>query len=192
MRKNFALFVGALSFCLFLARDVKAGSFTTAVLGAQQAQVAAKIQELQRDADNLRDFVRNPDGSVRQMNQYDADTYCKSQGTRLPTVRELALYCQSLGAKGISATERDGYYLVRGSDSVGNPDSFYFSNEGYQRPTGDFGNYWFWSSSVDSNYSYYAYYVRSHFGGIYAGIRSYDYNRGVRCVRSVGSTAVAR
>lgn len=102
----------------------------------------------------------------------------------MPTAREFALYAQNLGAQGISETAKDGYYLVKGSDSAGNPDHFYFSYKGYQRPAGDLGNYWFWSSSVHPDDSDYAYYLYGDDGHVYYGYRSSDVViSAVRCVR---------
>ena len=51
---------------------------------------------------NLSDILRNSDGSVRLMTRKDAENFCKSQGMRLPTAREIALYSQGLGAKGVN------------------------------------------------------------------------------------------
>ena len=87
------------------------------------------------------------------MGQADAIQYCWIEGAHLPSARELAQLSMSLGATGIMVS--------CGSDSLCHPvnetnpagsDSFNFSYAGYQRPPGDLGNNWFWSSSV---YSYY-------------------------------------
>ena len=151
---------------------------------ALQAKVEARLAVLLKNiAPNLTDIVRNADGSVRHMNQYDADSYCRNQGQRLPTARELALYSQSLGAQGISETKKDGYYLVKGSDSAGIPDNFYFSSKGYQRPSGDLGSFWFWSSSVHPDFSDNAYVLYGDNGGIDGDRGGFDINA-VRCVRS--------
>ncbi len=99
-------------------------------------------------AASLTEIARNEDGSVRRMTQYDADRYCRHQGQRLPTVRELALYAQSLGAQGISEKQKDGYYFVRGMDSLGNPDNFYFSDKGFQSNSEE-DSFLLWSSSID-------------------------------------------
>ena len=114
----------------------------------------------------------------------EAKKICHDKGMRLPTARELALASQSMGAKGISETKKDGYYLVKGSDSSGKPDPFYFNNKGYRRPAGELGNYWFWSSSGHPDYSGNAYILVGTYGyidGVY--YRHYSSNA-VRCVQS--------
>ncbi|HAZ13361.1 MAG: hypothetical protein A2X86_14940 [Bdellovibrionales bacterium GWA2_49_15] len=122
-----------------------------------------------------------------RVTQYEAERICKGKGMRLPTARELAQVAQiEHGAEGISETERDGYNLVKGSDSSGNPDHFYFSYKGYKRPADDLG-YWFWSSSVHPDDSDYAYSLDGLVGDVYHLYRSnvsyYDADA-VRCVRS--------
>lgn len=151
------------------------------------------------------DFERDASGRVRHMNQYDAEKYCLNLGSRLPTIRELAEESQKRGAKGILETaypgvsanapavevEReqminDGYREIFtkniADESVVD---FYFNFSGYQRPAGDLGRYWYWSSSVhpdgDSLYAYL-------FVGAIGVIFNYDRlvsNDGstVRCVR---------
>ncbi|HAZ13384.1 MAG: hypothetical protein A2X86_14830 [Bdellovibrionales bacterium GWA2_49_15] len=121
-----------------------------------------------------------------RVTQYQADRICKDKGMRLPTARELVQVAQiENGAEGVSETKRDGYYLVKGSDSAGNPDHFYFSPKGYKRPSRDLGEYWFWSSSVRPDDSDYAYVLGGGVGLIDYLSRSnaYSYNA-VRCVRS--------
>jgi hypothetical protein len=98
-------------------------------------------------APNLTDVVRNTDGSVRAMTQYEAMDYCLSRRQRLPTIRELALYAQSQGARGVRETPEAGYLAAKAFDTSGHPDNFYYSNEGYQRPAGDLAKL-VWSSSV--------------------------------------------
>lgn len=58
------------------------------------------------------------------MNQYEAEDYCRSQGYRLPTARELALYSRSLGGEGISETTKTGFYPVKALDSSYQEDRF--------------------------------------------------------------------
>ncbi len=85
----------------------------------------------------------------KKVNQYDAEKICLEMGLRLPTARELGLVSQNLGAQGISDTPKEGYHRVKVSDSQGNNDYFFYSYKGYQRPIGDLGSYWFWSSSTN-------------------------------------------
>jgi len=133
----------------------------------------------------LKEVTPELTGILTGVSQYEAERICRNEGMRLPTARELALVAQSLGAEGISETKKNGYYLVKGSDSIGNPDHFYFSNKGYKRPAGELGNKWFWSSSVHPVYSNSAYRLNGNHGYIYDYNRSnYNYNYAVRCVRS--------
>jgi hypothetical protein len=150
---------------------------------ALQTEVEARLAVLiKNSAPNLTDIAKNADGSVRHMTQYDADNYCRSQGQRLPTARELALYAQSLGAQGISETAKDGYDLVKGSDSAGHPDNFYFSNQGYQPPAGDLGKSWFWSSSLHPDHSDWPYSLKASEGKFEYFYLGFDF-AAVRCVR---------
>jgi hypothetical protein len=87
-------------------------------------------------------------GDMNGWTEYEAEDYCQKRNQRLPTARELANYAQNQGADGISESKKQGYQLVSGSDSVGNPDHFYYSNRGYKRPAGDLGNFRIWSSSA--------------------------------------------
>lgn len=124
--------------------------------------------------------------------RYRAGLTCESKNLRLPTARELALVAYSYGANGISETPKKGYYLVKGSDSTGNPDHFYYSHEGYQRPAGDYGKFDFWSSSVfpdayskhENSYNR-TYMLNGANGYIYDAYNSSGYYiQAVRCVSS--------
>jgi hypothetical protein len=122
----------------------------------------------------------------------------------LPTARELAVYSQSLGARGIRETahpgvvtsdttvraeieqmDRDGYYPIYVANSSGQRAvDFYFNSSGYQRPAGDLGNLWFWSSSVHPVFSDSAYNVNGVNGVFGLDLRSpYSDGSAVRCVR---------
>ncbi len=115
------------------------------------------------------------------MTQSDAMSYCANQGMHLPSARELAELSASLGAAGISETPKAGYYLVSAINADGKSDKFYFSYAGYKRPAGDLGNNWFWSSSVDSSNSDYAYYLYGING--FVDVFFLDHNKlAVRCV----------
>lgn len=146
-----------------------------------KVEVEADLAEL------LKDVTPELTGILKTgVSQYKAERICADEGMRLPTARELALVAQSLGAQGISETKKDGYYLVKGSDSAGNPDHFYFSYKGYKHPAGDLGSKWFWSSSVHPDFSSNAYLLVGDDGDIGNVYRSYDYHivSAVRCVRS--------
>ena len=148
------------------------------------------------------DIARHADGSVHYMKQYAAVKYCseiKGEGAHLPSIRELAqlasqvctpqtLGDQPCGAAGIkeinqypseSAANKDGYYVV----TPLNEKSFYFSNAGYKRPSGDLGNNgtWFWSSSANPNSSGYAYVLNGYYGSVYDDVYR-SLNLAVRCV----------
>src|SRR5258708_7728480 len=96
-----------------------------------QAKIEARLAVLLKGLPSLTDIQKDADGHVLLMDHYDANVYCKKRDQRLPRARELALYAQSLGAEGISQTQKVGYNLVDGSDNAG-PDTFYFSRKGYQ------------------------------------------------------------
>lgn len=152
----------------------------------------------------LGDIVKNPDGSVSHMNQYDSEKYCLAQGSRLPTAKELAKESQRLLAKGVHAhakhlgvsvdsyavnTEidqmrRDGYRPIYTKNSSGQKVvDFYFNNSGYERPAGELGNYFFWSSSVHPVYSDYAYGLYGYDGDFVYDSRHISYAYcAVRCV----------
>jgi len=77
---------------------------------------------------SLGPVVSNADGTINEMTYYEAGQYCQSQGTRLPTSREYAVYSQSLGASGIRETAYPG---MRWGESVVQAESEQMSNNGY-------------------------------------------------------------
>lgn len=148
--------------------------------------VDARIRELQ-PTPVIGDIVRNTDGSIRYMNQYDAVQYCANQGMHLPSARELAQLSMNLGAKGIlemhdikNGHVPEGYHHVKAKNADGKDDSFYFNDVGYQPTKGDLGHSWLWSSSVCSDISDFAYGQSGDYGSIGFVIR-YDDNVAVRC-----------
>jgi hypothetical protein len=134
--------------------------------------------------------------SVCRMTQYQADVFCRTQGVRLPTARELAVdslrnYPDNLRIDRIRDTGGDGYYLINAIETInrqpsGQTDDFYLNTAGYQRPSGDFG-LWFWSSSVPpyttSGYAY------SLHGG--SGVVGYGHSGVKNAVRCAGVTKTA-
>jgi len=132
------------------------------LLGSIGISLSAQAQSV-----SLEDIVRNTDGSAMLMSQIVADEYCLMQGSRLPTIRELAVYAQSLGARGIRETaypeqaltspavkaeneemQNEGYTsridkVSRGQVVV----DFYFSSTGYKTPPGELGQYSLWSAT---------------------------------------------
>lgn len=116
------------------------------------------------------EVLRDANGNIRYMTQFEASGVnpntgikekpdaCEAAGKgHLPTAREFMEYSQTRGAKGIlEANQVDPYKVPAGYNfiSVINPngqkDEFYFNSTGYQRPEGDLGWKWFWSSSIPS------------------------------------------
>lgn len=109
-------------------------------------------------------ILRRTDGRVFGMRHDRAMTACPI-GSRIPTIRELAMYGQSLGAMGILEVDQvdpssipQGYYLVSAINTDNKTDEFYYNHEGFKYPNGDFyGAYYFWSSSLVSSDSGSAY-----------------------------------
>lgn len=153
---------------------------------AKPAAVEAKPADASKNVapPDLTDVAKNADGSVLHLNQYDADSYCRNQGQRLPTARELGLYAQSLGAEGIIETEKDGFLPVNGSDSAGHPDNFYYSFFHYRRAAGDSEANAYWSSSVDPEHSNVALAMNNDMGVILGLNREFAGMGAVRCVQS--------
>lgn len=150
---------------------------------AQNQATLKQLQSGQAPKPVFLDIVKNADGSVKTMNQSDAVHYCASQGAHLPSARELAQLSTSLGAKGIvdaCGSSDISCYSVKATNADGNEDSFEFSYDGYQRPAGEMGNNWFWSSSAYLNVSDFAFFLNGSGGEV-----AYVYRNGhyaVRCV----------
>lgn len=128
-------------------------------------------------------IIRNADGSIRSMNQYEAIEYCLSQGLRLPTIRELALYAQSREAHGVRESAREGYYLIESTNANGKPDSFYYTHRGYLQPKGDLGAVAFWSSSLHPRKTHQGYLLHGYDAVIFSEDRTVFGGVAVRCVR---------
>ena len=128
------------------------------------------------------DIAKNADGTINYMTQADAIKYCASQGQHLPSARELAQLSTSMGSTGITDAYTDGYDGVS-AEEVGSKkiDTFYFNATGYNRPTGDLGSNWFWSSSILSFNTDGAYVLRGEYGYIAPGGFRTSSNA-VRCV----------
>lgn len=78
-------------------------AFTVTPAGA--ADSAEEVHEVRiRPVPRLENLVRNSDGSVKRMKFREAEGYCRSRGTRLPTARELALVAAQAGASGPKST----------------------------------------------------------------------------------------
>lgn len=128
------------------------------------------------------DIAKNADGSLKYMNHADAIQYCSSQGAHLPSARELAQLSKSFGARGIvrSCGLDKKCLSILAINADGTSDSFNYSYAGYQRPSGDLGDGWFWSSSVLPVVSNGAYGLNTDYGAIDVGV--VDHDSTVRCV----------
>ncbi len=122
-------------------------------------------------ADELGPIARNTDGSVRQMTQREATSYCSTRGG-LPNIKQLAL---SLNPNGVSDTRRDEYSKV----APQNETQFYYSDASYNRPPGDEGLFFFWSSSLYAGTLSSAYGFDGNKG--YIGVSSRGTSNAVRC-----------
>ncbi len=155
------------------------------------SELEKRVEELTRLVGNkpavtpvFSEIAKDKNGNVLLMDMIDAARYCKELGMRLPTVRELALYAQSLGAAGISETRKEGFYLIRGENAENKPDFFHFSHNGYKQPQGDLGNYWIWSSSFNAADLRGVYGLRGSTGEVVDAFRWLkDDTSTVRCVR---------
>ncbi|MFA6238121.1 MAG: hypothetical protein WC635_12380 [Bacteriovorax sp.] len=144
------------------------------------------------------DIIRNADGSIREMVQSSeylksvgqslpngelgALEYCASQGMRLPTIREWLQLAASLGAPEIIEVSQyrgePNYYLAKVQTPDGGVDSFYVGSpwaSGYQRPEGDLGKGYFWSSSVHPDAWKTLHIFNSTLGFDQPGFYDYDY-----------------
>jgi len=157
-----------------------------------QDSLNARIESLNpAPAPKLSDFARNSDGSIRNMNQWDAEAYCEKQGFRLPSAREFAYYSQSRGATGLieygdHKTSDRANFLIK----VGNPDNtediFYFDGHGYHPPSSNKGNIWLWSSSGHLYESDQVYIFSDYFGDFELyGLSPYG-DMAVRCAMDRG------
>ena len=147
------------------------------------------------------DTVKNPDGTVmRVYRQSEAADYCRTYGSRLPTISEIAHRAASLGYiqvketaypdhevrpldRGLAA-ERDrmddaGYSAVARIDGIKVFVDFYWHADASPAPAGnEFLGNWYWSSTIyidgDGNPTVaYTYYGGNDSGGfLTASIRS--------------------
>lgn len=107
--------------------------------------------DLPQSAANDVGLVRDEYDRLLAMNRNNAQKYCESKYSHLPSIRELAEISEKLGAKGIlevtgSAPTDDSYILVEGKNIDGTEDKFYFSNVGHTHATVN-GYFQVWSSS---------------------------------------------
>ena len=172
-----------------------------------QPQHTAELDLIVQNKSKLSDVVKNDDGkTVRNMSPIDAEAYCKNQGTRLPTIRELAEEARDqFNAKGIRETkhpdvsnwsrevraeiadsDKDGYKAIYKKTPDGHyAIDFYFNKSGDSRPVGELVKFYFYSSSVFPGYPGSAYGLTND-GDVFFTLDRHDRtdNGAVRCVRS--------
>lgn len=122
------------------------------------------------------EILRGASGYAKLM-FYDEAVKACPKGTHLPTVRELAKEMEAYGAKGILELKQVDpnkvpfeYYKVSAVNRDGRRDVFYYNRVDYKGPIEDLESHWFWSSSVDSNDSKFAFGFGSEYGDI--GLRN--------------------
>jgi hypothetical protein len=119
--------------------------------------------------------ARDAQGRVVRMTHMEAASHCRRQGSRLPSIRELAL---AYNPGGIHLTESSPGRFV----SIQSADyrvDFYYDVEAYQRGSGDEAMNWFWSATLPPGSPDHAYVFDALLG------RIFDYNRAIS-----GSSAV--
>ncbi len=134
------------------------------ITGASLMATSASAQTPPR---GLGDIVKHANGRVHFMTQHEASEYCSDHDSRLPTVRELALYATSLGAVGIEDTVYSGvadsdprvqaeinrmralHYteILTLNDAGESSVDFYYNSEGYPRTSRAARPLYIWSSS---------------------------------------------
>ncbi len=101
------------------------------------------ISQSDAKAFDLSAVARGADGKVLFMNQGDAQRYCRAQGYRLPTIRELAEYYNPDGVL-ISESSAEQYEAILRSDWRVD---FYYDSASYRRGKGEETFNWFWSAT---------------------------------------------
>lgn len=192
--KNFQLFVG-LTTLLFLSAcgspststsnaDAPTASNSTVSPTASKNNDPTNVPQVSSQEPVFMEIARNADGSVKLIPQDEAAKYCLEQGGRLPSAREFAHLVMSFGARGIveDCGSDSNCYQVRARMLDGSLDQFYFSNAGYQQPTGDLWSYWFWSSSIRQYVDNEVYVLSLNSGNLLYAKRGLFLNGAVRCV----------
>jgi hypothetical protein len=100
------------------------------------------------------EFARDQNGKIIRLKQPEAIAYCP-RGTHLATMREVANYAMSLGAKGFVDSTGFDHGTVRSyyfQDDNGHRDNFSYDNAGYRPPSGDLALESIWTQSSKNNY----------------------------------------
>ncbi len=150
-----------------------------------QARVPASRELVKEDATSeMYCSHESKIGDVCYMTQQDAIAYCGTRRKHLPSARETALIAQKeFGAKGIVNTctgDSDCFY-VKATNFDKSIDEFYYSFSGYSQPNFDLNHNYIWSSSFDSDHSFYGILLYGYYGSI-ASYNARESTNAVWCV----------
>lgn len=160
-------------------------------------------------ASEMGDLVRDKSGAIQFMTFQGASDYCKSIGSRLPTIREFAELSAASGARGIIESaypyipvtsplvedeiakyrqQRIGVvYAANTADT--NVVDFYFDDTGYTRTSRNIEDTrWIWSSSNEFTGRSWApvryYLFDTYFGNVVTShVPNPTWNIGVTCIK---------
>ena len=136
-------------------------------------------------------------GEICLMTEQNAELYCESQNSHLPTTREFARYSvahEALGILEVSEVESKflgkapaGYYRVDNQNPGNQLDSFYFNHQGYNAASGNLGQLQYWTASVVPGHTDYAHVFYGAWGG--GGGNPQEHKRtflnAVRCLKNL-------
>lgn len=145
-----------------------------------QRKVETRIRTL-LEVPELTDLVLGGNGYPGVGTWRVADNYCRANGMRLPTTRELALVAQSMGARGISSIAQIGYAPVYNFEGNTTVIDFYYNPSNYIPPAGDLGRYRIWSANDAMNGDSYIFDGRNGALGVYS--RIVNNSIAVRCAK---------
>ena len=101
------------------------------------------VQSYSAISTDYNNVAKNPDGSVSEMDYFEAVKYCKSLDKHLPTAKDWAYYAQERGG---ALTNSDNIHHSLNDD--GTIDNFGYDSANYKRLTTDVGLA-YWTSSSD-------------------------------------------
>jgi len=177
-------FLTVLTVSSLMATNTKASEVCKSLNSCRvlQSKVEARIKVLLNVMPQLTDYARDADGEALVMNQHDAEKYCLDQGLSLPTIRQLALVAQKMGAK-ISDKAADGYSPIYTANSAGERVvDFYYSNSDVT-PRSDVWRFSYWSTRFHSVNSDGAYFFFGVTGAIDFALPNFGFTFPVRCAR---------